>query len=167
MLNVQCSMFNVNDHCPRRFTWPSRQREKHGTAGNHGRRPQDQLHRCGKGCPDLSRLSDRGTRRKISLSGRCAYLLLNGSLPGTGELQKFEKEVTAAREVPTYVYSGMKDCPKEQSLWMSFRRVFLCLPWLTRNLQRRAGVGRRQDGDPADRSNAGGSRGVASHPKRA
>ena len=41
-----------------------------------------------------------------------AYLLLNGSLPGTGELQKFEKEVTAAREVPTYVYSGMKDWPK-------------------------------------------------------
>jgi citrate synthase len=41
-----------------------------------------------------------------------AYLLLNGSLPGAAELQDFEKEVTAAREVPSYVYSCMKEWPK-------------------------------------------------------
>ncbi len=41
-----------------------------------------------------------------------AYLLLNGSLPDKGGLQEFEKEATAAREVPSYVFSCMKDWPK-------------------------------------------------------
>ncbi|MGE5838556.1 MAG: citrate/2-methylcitrate synthase, partial [Deltaproteobacteria bacterium] len=41
-----------------------------------------------------------------------AYLLLNGALPGPGELLKFKDEVTAAREVPAYVYSCMKEWPK-------------------------------------------------------
>jgi citrate synthase len=37
-----------------------------------------------------------------------AYLLLKGSLPGAGELEKFEKQVIAAREVPAYVVASMK-----------------------------------------------------------
>jgi len=42
-----------------------------------------------------------------------AYLLLNGSLPGARELEKFERQVVAAREVPPYVYASMKHWPKE------------------------------------------------------
>ena len=54
----------------------------------------------------IEELAERSTFLEV------AYLLLNSSLPGADELKKFEREVTAAREVPTYVYSGMKDWPK-------------------------------------------------------
>ena len=54
----------------------------------------------------IEELAERSTFMEV------AYLLLNGSLPIPAELQKFEKEVTAAREVPTYVYSSMKGWPK-------------------------------------------------------
>ncbi|NTV59161.1 MAG: citrate (Si)-synthase, partial [Deltaproteobacteria bacterium] len=54
----------------------------------------------------IEELAERSTFMEV------AYLLLNGSLPGPEELNKFEKAVTAAREVPTYVYSCMKDWPK-------------------------------------------------------
>jgi citrate synthase len=54
----------------------------------------------------IEELAERSTFMEV------AYLLLNGSLPGVEELQKFEKEVTAAREVPAYVFSCMKDWPK-------------------------------------------------------
>jgi len=54
----------------------------------------------------IEELAERSTFMEV------AYLLLNGSLPGPEELHKFEKAVTAAREVPTYVYSCMKDWPK-------------------------------------------------------
>jgi len=54
----------------------------------------------------IEELAERSTFAEV------AYLLLNGSLPGAEELRKFEKEVTAARDVPTYVYFCMKDWPK-------------------------------------------------------
>jgi 2-methylcitrate synthase len=54
----------------------------------------------------IEELAERSTFLEV------AYLLLNSSLPGADELKKFEREVTAAREVPTYVCSGMKDWPK-------------------------------------------------------
>ena len=55
----------------------------------------------------IEELAERSTFMEV------AYLLLNGSLPGPAELQEFEKEVTAARELPPYVYSCMKHWPKE------------------------------------------------------
>ncbi|NTV34939.1 MAG: citrate (Si)-synthase, partial [Deltaproteobacteria bacterium] len=54
----------------------------------------------------IEELAERSTFMEV------AYLLLHGSLPGPEKLLKFEKAVTAAREVPTYVYSCMKDWPK-------------------------------------------------------
>ncbi len=54
----------------------------------------------------IEELAERSTFAEV------AYLLLNGSLPGPEELRKFEKEVTAARDVPTYVYFCMQDWPK-------------------------------------------------------
>lgn len=42
-----------------------------------------------------------------------AYLLLNGRLPDSGELQEFDKEVRAARELPTHVYACLKTLPKK------------------------------------------------------
>jgi citrate synthase len=42
-----------------------------------------------------------------------AYLLLNGSLPGVVELEKFRRQVTEAREVPPYVFESMKHWPRE------------------------------------------------------
>jgi citrate synthase len=54
----------------------------------------------------IEELAERSTFMEV------AYLLLNGSLPGVEELQKFEKEVRAAREVPPYVCSCMKDWPR-------------------------------------------------------
>ena len=54
----------------------------------------------------IEELAERSTFMEV------AYLLLNGSLPTPEELQKFEKEVTAAREIPAYVYACMKEWPK-------------------------------------------------------
>jgi citrate synthase len=54
----------------------------------------------------IEELAERSTFIEV------AYLLLNGSLPGPAELQKFEKQVTAVREVPPYVTSCMKELPK-------------------------------------------------------
>jgi citrate synthase len=54
----------------------------------------------------IEELAERSTFMEV------AYLLLNGSLPSLAELQKFEAEVTAAREVPAYVISCMKEWPK-------------------------------------------------------
>jgi 2-methylcitrate synthase len=42
-----------------------------------------------------------------------AYLLLNGSLPGVGELEKFKRQVTEARGIPSYVLESMKHWPRE------------------------------------------------------
>jgi len=54
----------------------------------------------------IEELAERSTFTEV------AYLLLNGSLPSATELQEFEKEVTAAREVPSYVTSCMRDWPQ-------------------------------------------------------
>ncbi|MGC8490656.1 MAG: citrate synthase [Syntrophobacteraceae bacterium] len=40
-----------------------------------------------------------------------AFLLLNGHLPGAGELERFEKEVVQARELPGFVLAGMELFP--------------------------------------------------------
>jgi citrate synthase len=42
-----------------------------------------------------------------------AYLLLNGSLPGAGELEKFKRQVAEARGIPPYVLESMKHWPRE------------------------------------------------------
>ena len=42
-----------------------------------------------------------------------AYLLLNGDLPDAGELEDFDKQVRAAREIPDYVYGCLKKLPKD------------------------------------------------------
>jgi citrate synthase len=42
-----------------------------------------------------------------------AYLVLNGSLPDAGELEDFDKQVRAAREIPDYVYGCLKKLPKD------------------------------------------------------
>jgi len=42
-----------------------------------------------------------------------AYLLLNGRLPTPEELQVFDAQVRAARELPGYVYSCLKALPKK------------------------------------------------------
>lgn len=54
----------------------------------------------------IEELAERSTFMEV------AYLLLNGSLPTPEELRKFEREVTAAREIPAYVYACMKQWPK-------------------------------------------------------
>ncbi len=41
-----------------------------------------------------------------------AYLLLNGDLPEAGQLAEFDKQVTAAREVPDHVYACLSKLPK-------------------------------------------------------
>ena len=41
-----------------------------------------------------------------------AYLLLNGRLPSSEELQGFETQVRESRELPDYVYSCLKTLPK-------------------------------------------------------
>lgn len=42
-----------------------------------------------------------------------ALLLLNGSLPGKRELEDFEKQILKARTLPEYLYSSMKQWPRE------------------------------------------------------
>ncbi len=42
-----------------------------------------------------------------------AYLVLNGGLPDAGELEDFDKQVRAAREIPDYVYGCLKKLPKD------------------------------------------------------
>jgi citrate synthase len=42
-----------------------------------------------------------------------AYLVLNGDLPDAGELEDFDKQVRAAREIPDYVYGCLKKIPKD------------------------------------------------------
>jgi citrate synthase len=42
-----------------------------------------------------------------------AYLVLNGNLPDAGELEDFDKQVRAAREIPDYVYGCLKILPKD------------------------------------------------------
>jgi citrate synthase len=42
-----------------------------------------------------------------------AYLVLNGDLPDAGELEDFDKQVRAAREIPDYVYGCLKKLPKD------------------------------------------------------
>jgi citrate synthase len=44
-----------------------------------------------------------------------AYLLLNGYLPNTEQLESFERQVVEARQVPEYIYSCFKKWPKEAS----------------------------------------------------
>lgn len=41
-----------------------------------------------------------------------AYLVLNGVLPDARQLEDFDKQVKAAREVPDYVYACLKKLPK-------------------------------------------------------
>jgi 2-methylcitrate synthase len=41
-----------------------------------------------------------------------AFLLLNGGLPTAEELTEFDQQVRAARELPGYVYSALKQLPK-------------------------------------------------------
>ena len=55
----------------------------------------------------IEELAERSTFMEV------AYLLLNGSLPGPSELEKFEGQVKAAREVPPYVVACMKHWPKQ------------------------------------------------------
>ena len=42
-----------------------------------------------------------------------AYLLLNGLLPAKDVLRQFERDITAARELPDYVYESYKTWPKD------------------------------------------------------
>ena len=42
-----------------------------------------------------------------------AYLVLNGDLPDAEELEDFDKQVRAAREIPDYVYGCLKKLPKD------------------------------------------------------
>ncbi|MEE9437163.1 MAG: citrate/2-methylcitrate synthase [Candidatus Adiutricales bacterium] len=44
-----------------------------------------------------------------------AYLLLNGSLPGKSELESFEEEVTASRELPDFVMKSLREWPGESN----------------------------------------------------
>lgn len=42
-----------------------------------------------------------------------AYLLLNGPLPTTEQLEDFDAQVVAAREIPGYIYDALELLPKE------------------------------------------------------
>jgi len=42
-----------------------------------------------------------------------AYLLLNGSLPGRAELNKFDEQLIKARALPDFLYGSMRKWPKE------------------------------------------------------
>ena len=55
----------------------------------------------------IEELAERSTFLEV------AYLLLNGSLPGAGALDAFERQVKAAREIPPYGVGCMKLWPKE------------------------------------------------------
>ncbi len=44
-----------------------------------------------------------------------AYLLLNGSLPDKSELESFEKEITASRELPDFVMKSLREWPGESN----------------------------------------------------
>jgi len=55
----------------------------------------------------IEELAERSTFLEV------AYLLLNGSLPGAGELDQFERQVKAAGDVPPDVYACMTLWPKE------------------------------------------------------
>src|SRR5512143_2716527 len=42
-----------------------------------------------------------------------AYLLLNGSLPGRGQLKEFEYELALARRVPEFIFESFGTWPKD------------------------------------------------------
>ena len=42
-----------------------------------------------------------------------AYLLLNGRLPAKDVLRQFERDITAARELPDYIYESYRTWPKD------------------------------------------------------
>ncbi|MFZ2446649.1 MAG: citrate synthase [Syntrophobacteraceae bacterium] len=41
-----------------------------------------------------------------------AFLLLNGHLPGEGEIERFERQVAQARDVPAFILEAMEKLPK-------------------------------------------------------